>query len=153
MKVCLISSSGGHLEQLNQLQMIRKKYDTFLVTTDTKAARHITEKKYLIRDLSRKDTNIFKYSKDFVVSAMEGIKILIKENPDLVITTGAGAVIPFCIFAKVMRKKLIYIESFARIETPNATGKLLYHIADKFIVQWEPLLEYFPKAIYGGWIY
>ncbi len=55
--------------------------------------------------------------------------------------------------AKLFGKKLIYIESFARVYDGSKTGKLLYKYADLFIVQWESLKEVYPKAIYGGSIY
>ena len=45
------------------------------------------------------------------------------------------------------------IETFANSETKTLSGKLIYPIADTFIVQWESMLELYPKAIYGGWIY
>nr|WP_225349401.1 hypothetical protein [Limosilactobacillus reuteri] len=56
-------------------------------------------------------------------------------------------------FAKLMKKKVIYIESFARITTPSLTGKILYHFADLFIVQWKELLKVYPKAKYFGGIF
>ena len=52
-----------------------------------------------------------------------------------------------------MKKKVIYIESFARITTPSLTGKILYHFADLFIVQWKELLKVYPKAKYFGGIF
>ena len=32
-------------------------------------------------------------------------------------------------------------------------GSMIYPIADYFLVQWESMLELYPKAVYGGWIY
>lgn len=153
MKVCLISSSGGHLEQLMQLKQTIEKYDCFLVTTNEKSSKNINMRKYFINDLSRKDISKIKYI-FLLVRHMIGTRSIINyEQPDIIITTGAGAAIPLCLMAKLMRKKLVYIESFARIDTPNATGKFLYHFADAFIIQWPELKKYYPKAIYGGWIY
>ena len=60
---------------------------------------------------------------------------------------------PFCLFAKCMHKKVIYIESFARVHEKSLTGKLVYPFADLFIVQWESMLETYPKAIYGGSVF
>ena len=54
---------------------------------------------------------------------------------------------------KFMGKKLIYIESFAKVTSPTETGKLLYKFADQFYVQWKPMLKFYPKAIYLGGIY
>ena len=52
-----------------------------------------------------------------------------------------------------MGKKVIYIESFARVDEPSLTGKLMYHVADLFIVQWKEMMEFYPNAVYGGGIF
>ena len=46
--------------------------------------------------------------------------------------------------------KVVYIESFARVYNPSLTGKLVYNLADLFMVQWEDMLERYPKAMLGG---
>ena len=61
--------------------------------------------------------------------------------------------VPLCILAKLFRKKLIYIESFAKVTSPTETGKLLYKFADQFYVQWETMKEFYPNAINVGGIY
>lgn len=150
-KVCLVSSSGGHLEQLRQLKPISDKYESFFVVPKSKSTIKMKEKKYLVNDLNRKSK--IKYFLGLFKMIYQAFVIIINEKPDIIISTGAGAAIPMCILGKIFKKKLIYIESFARIDTPNKTGKLLYYFADLFIIQWEELRPYYPKAIYGGWIY
>ena len=81
------------------------------------------------------------------------VGFFIKEKPDIVICTGVLAMIPMCLIAKLCGKKLIYIESFAKVTTATETGKLMYHFADQFYVQWESMLKIYPKAIYLGGIY
>ena len=81
------------------------------------------------------------------------LKILKKEKPDFVITTGALIAFPFCIFAKLRGTKIIYIESFARVNNQSLTGNLVYTFSDLFFVQWEPLLKFYPKAKYVGGIF
>ncbi len=78
-----------------------------------------------------------------------------KEKPDVIISTGALATVPFCIAGKLMKKKVIYIESFARVDSPSLTGKIMYKLklADLFIVQWVEMLQFFPKAVVGGRIF
>ena len=58
-----------------------------------------------------------------------------------------------CYLGKLLGNKIIYIETFANRHSKTATGKLIYPIADLFIVQWEEMLELYPKAVYGGAIY
>ena len=50
-------------------------------------------------------------------------------------------------------QKVIFIETFANSNSPTKAGKIIYKFADYFIVQWESMLKFYPKAIYGGWIY
>lgn len=150
-KICFIASSGGHLEQIEQLDIVREKFDYYYVLPRNKSTVNIKKKRYLVGDFYRKHRISFIFR--FLFTTIQQFFIFLKERPDIVITTGAGVVIPTCLIAKFFRKKLIYIESFARMRSLNETGKLLYRYADLFVVQWEELLELCPKAIYGGWIY
>ena len=80
-------------------------------------------------------------------------RILRSEKPDLIISTGAAVAVPFFYLGKIMGAKLIYIEVFDRIDAPTLTGKLVYPITDRFIVQWEEMLRIYPKAICLGSIF
>lgn len=80
-------------------------------------------------------------------------KVLHKEKPDLIISSGAAVAVPFFYLGKLMGAKLIYIEVFDRIDKPTVTGRLVYPIVDKFIVQWEEQKKVYPKAINLGSIF
>ena len=58
-----------------------------------------------------------------------------------------------CCIGKIFGSRIIYIESFANITSKTITGRYLYPIADKFIVQWESMLKLYPDAEFGGWIF
>lgn len=87
------------------------------------------------------------------MNTFKSMRLFFKEKPDVVITTGVLAVVPLCLIAKVFKKRLIYIESFAKVSSPTKTGQILYRLADQFYVQWESMLEFYPNAIYLGGIY
>jgi UDP-N-acetylglucosamine:LPS N-acetylglucosamine transferase len=72
------------------------------------------------------------------------------ERPDVVISTGAGAVVFFCVFAKLLGAKLIFLESMAKVKRPTWTARVLYPFADLFMVQWPGLLKFFPRAKFLG---
>ena len=75
-------------------------------------------------------------------------------NYDIVMIDKENNKESFRVFINIIfRKKIIYIESFARCNKPSLTGKIMYKFADIFIVQWEEMLEFFPKAMYGGGIF
>ena len=80
-------------------------------------------------------------------------KVLRKEKPDVIISSGAAVAVPFFYLGKLFGKKLIYIEVFDRIDKPTMTGKMVYPIVDKFIVQWEEQKEVYKKAINLGSIF
>ena len=69
------------------------------------------------------------------------------------VTTGTHTAVPMCYIAKLFRKKVIYIETFANRYSKTLAGKMIYPIADTFIVQWEEMLKIYPKAKYFGSVY
>ena len=150
-KICFISSSGGHLEQIKQLKMVADKYEHYYVLPKNKSTVEFKEKKYLVGDFYRKNRVQFVFR--FAFTAIQKLFVFLKERPDVVITTGAGVVIPTCHYAHFFGKKVIYVESFARMKSLNKTAQLLSRYSDMFIVQWEELLKIVPNATYGGWIY
>lgn len=150
-KICFISSSGGHFEQLMMLKPLMDKYKSFIVTekTNYKVSRGNRTIYYL--DQVNRNEKLFVLK--MIKNSLKTLKIFIKEKPDVIITTGVLSAIPMCIIGKIFRKKLIYIESFAKVNTPTLTGKLIYKFADQFYVQWRDMLKIYPEAIYRGGIY
>ena len=146
-KLCLISSSGGHYEQLKMLEPLSENNDVFWVTEYTSYDSDADY--YLIQTGLKDKCFLIKMMLNFIRS----LRIWFKEKPDFVITTGTMVAIPMALLSKIFRKKLIYIESFARVYDGSRTGKLMYKYADLFIIQWESLKEVYPKAVYGGSIY
>ena len=150
-KICFISSSGGHFEQLMMLKPIMDKYSSFIITEKT---NYLCSVKgidvYYLKQVNRKEKS---FIIKMLINVSKSLKVFIKERPDIIISTGVLSTIPLCIISKIFRKKIIYIESFAKINSPTLTGKLLYKISDQFYVQWEEMLAVYPNAIYRGGIY
>lgn len=150
-KICFAASSGGHFEQITMLQPLIEKYESFIVTEKTHYKANVkNHKMYYVHQVNRKEKMFLFW---MIINAIKSFMIFIKEKPSIVITTGVLAMIPMCLLAKIFRKKLIYIESFAKVNSPTETGKLMYKFADQFYVQWETMLEFYPNAIFLGGIY
>jgi len=147
LKLCLISSSGGHYEQLKMLAPLAALHDVFWVTEKTDYA---SEADYFLLQTGLKD-RLFPVK--MVVNIVRTLILWFKEKPDCVITTGTMVALPMAFLAKIMRRKLIYIETFARVYDGTKTGKLIYKYADLFIIQWKSLQQIYPEAVYGGSIY
>jgi len=149
-KICLISSSGGHFEQLMKLDLIKKNYSTIVITEKTKYNHKNKDINHFLVQINR--TSIF-WIFPFILDVILSIFFFIKEKPSHIISTGALCCLPIIIIGKFFGKKIIFIESFAKIKTPTKTGQFVYKIADVFIVQWEYLEKYYPKALCFGGIY
>ncbi|WP_192896626.1 PssD/Cps14F family polysaccharide biosynthesis glycosyltransferase [Cohnella sp. AR92] len=152
MKIALACSVGGHLTQMRQLSKFYKKHEYFFITEDTlmtqQMAKH--EKVRLLRLINRKKWN---FPLLFLFNTIKSLYYLIKEKPDMIISTGALSAVPVLLIGKLMRRKIVFIESFAKMHSPTLTGRIAYRFSDLFIVQWESMLRFYPKAVFGGSIY
>lgn len=149
MKICLVGSSGGHLTHLYMLKPIWEKENHFWVTFNKVDAKSLLQNEQVYYCFYPTNRNI----KNLIKNTFLAIKVLVKEKPDLIISSGAAVAVPFFYVGKLLKSKLIYIEVYDRIDAPTLTGKLVYPIVDTFIVQWEEMKKVYPEAINLGSIY
>lgn len=153
--VLFVSSTGGHLNELMQLKKMFSRYDYHIITEKTKSNLALKEKygdKVSFLVYGTKDHKV-SYPFKLLYNCFKSLYLYLKIHPDYIVTTGVHTAGPICCLGKLFGSRVIYIETFANINTKTITGKLLYPISDKFIVQWESLLKLYPDAIYGGWIF
>ena len=148
-KICLVSSSGGHLTHLYQLKKFWKNKNRFWVTFDKEDARSILENEKVYNCYYPTNRNL----KNLIKNTFVAFKVLRKEKPDIIISSGAAIAVPFFYVGKIFRAKTVYIEVFDRIDKPTLTGKLVYPVTDKFIVQWEEMKKVYKKAENFGSIF
>lgn len=149
-KVMFVSSSGGHLSELLKLQSLFKTYDYMIVTEETQTTNKLKEK-YNVKYLKYGSRQyIFSYFFIFIYNLLKSIGLVLMFNPRVIVTTGAHTGGIVCFIAKLFGKKVVYIESMAKVNTLSMTGKFMYLFADKFFVQWEELEEKYKKAEYLG---
>ena len=146
MKICFVCSSGGHLWQLHLLKEWWKKHERFWVTFKKEDSLSLLEKEKSYWSYFPTNRNI----KNLIRNTFFALKILRKEKPDIIVSTGAGVAVPFFYIGKLLGAKLVYIEVYDRIDSPTLTGKLVYPIADTFILQWEEQKKYYPKGRFLG---
>lgn len=157
-KVLFISSTGGHLDELLQLKAMFDKYDYHIITEKTKSNMNLKEKypkkvDYLTYGTYTGLLNKFTYPFKLLWNTFKSFIYYCKIKPEYVISTGAHTAGPMCLIAHLLGSKIIYIETFANSNTRSKTGSIVYKFADLFIVQWESMLELYPNAVYGGWIF
>lgn len=154
-KVMFISSTGGHLSELMQLKEIFQNYDYHIITEKTDTTIKLKETygdkiSYLIYGARN---YMLSYSIKFPMNIIKSLLLFIKLKPDIIVTTGAHTAVPMCYIAKLFKKKVIFIESFARVNSKSMSGKLVNKIADLFIVQHEEMLNVYKNAVYKGELY
>ncbi|XP_055844753.1 UDP-N-acetylglucosamine transferase subunit ALG14 homolog [Episyrphus balteatus] len=84
--------------------------------------------------------------------------ILLRDKPKMVLCNGPGTCVPICLVAALYRflhilhkdTKIVFVESFCRVNTLSLTGKILLPITDTFVVQWEPLARNRKNVKYFG---
>lgn len=149
MKVCLVGSSGGHLTHLYMLKPFWKNKERFWVTFDKQDARSLLEGEKLYPCYYPTNRSL----KALIINTFLAIKVLRRERPDVIISSGAAVAVPFFFLGKLFGAKTVYIEVFDRIDKPTITGKLVYPVTDRFIVEWEEMKQVYPKAINLGSIF
>ncbi|MEM2145942.1 MAG: glycosyltransferase [Candidatus Jordarchaeaceae archaeon] len=79
----------------------------------------------------------------FFVNALESIEIIVKERPNVIVSTGPNPSIPISFIAKLTGKKLINVEAVDRVLAPSVTAKVISWIADETWVHWKVQLPWF----------
>jgi len=150
MKICIAASAGGHIAELNQLLPVISKYDFFYITffmkgmTDSLPART-----YHVINPDVRNPKLGPIA--FIINFFQTLWILLKERPGVILTSGATVAFTVCYLAKfLLGSKILFIETGSRLVYPSLTGRLLHPIVDFFLVQWKPMLKFYPKAVYGG---
>ena len=149
MKICFVSSSGGHLTHLYMLKPFWEDKERIWCTFDKEDARSLLSGEKIYPVYSPSNRSI----KALIINTFRAIKILKKERPDIIISSGAAPAIPFFWLGKLRGAKTVYIEVFDRIDKPTISGKLCYPVTDKFIVEWEEMKKVYKKAINLGSIF
>lgn len=149
-KIIFVSSAGGHFSELNKLKATMEKHQSIVVTEKTPSL-NVDSVNYSLMYGTRNE--LFKYLKVLVKNTLKAYKIIRKERPDFIISTGAHTCVPFFYIGKLFGVKTIYIESYAKVDNPSLTYRIIKPVCDKTIVQHEQMLEIYPKADFFGGVY
>jgi len=145
-KICLAASAGGHLTQLLKIAQSWSGEDVFFVTTSAAVTGGLDEhgRSYVVGECNRrmpiKTVAIF----------LKCARIIMRERPRVVISTGAAAGCMLCFLGKLGGAKIIWIDSITNVERLSLSGRMVRHIADLFLVQWPELASKYKKVEFAG---
>ncbi len=146
-KIALAASAGGHISQLLKLSNAWDDFDIFYVTTTDVLKKKLEAKApaYCVGESNRKHKLLA------LKIFFRCLSIVLKEKPKAIISTGALHGCLLCYLGKLLcRSKIIWIDSITNTERPSLSGRLVYPIANLFILQWEELLTRYKKAEFHG---
>ena len=147
MKICLTFSPGGHFSEMRKIMDAFKGHDIIYATIKTKSTEKLPNSYYLKDTIGPNKISMFV---NMIIVTIQSLKILYKEKPKVIISSGADVTIPICYLGKIFGKKILFIESLCRINDLSYSGKIVYPIANLFLVQWEQLTKKYSKAKYWG---
>lgn len=145
-KIGLVCSRGGHLFQLYNLKDWWNKYDRFWVTGKGEDSLFFLKKEKIYYGFFPEHRNVYNAFKNFIL----GFKIINKEKPDILVSTGAGIAPPIFLAGKILRCKLIFIDSYTFVEYPSLSFRLVSLMCDKLLVQHKKAEKFNKKAEYWG---
>ena len=149
-KVCIPTSSGGHLTHMRMLMpVLDQAADRFWVTFDKEDANSALAGERLYYCHFPTNRNL----KTTVRNTLLAVRVLRREHPDLIVSSGAAVAVPFFIVGKFMGVRTVYVEVFDRVDAPTLTGRLVRRFTDLFVVQWPEMQSVYPDSVCLGPIF
>lgn len=144
MKIGIVSSCGGHLTEIRSLEAAYGSYEHFYVLNDQVLLPADMEGKTYFITHSERDWKV-------LLNLWEAFRILHRERPAVLISTGAGPAVPFALVGRLLFGcRIVFIETITRVTAPSLTGRIMYWLAHDFFYQWPSLARYFPRGTCGG---
>jgi UDP-N-acetylglucosamine:LPS N-acetylglucosamine transferase len=144
-KICLAASAGGHLTQLRKIAPAWSTQSAFWVTTGDMVANSLDNSRvYAVGECNRK------HPFRLLAVLARCAAILLRERPDIIISTGAAPGCIMCLLGKLLSAKIIWLDSITNVERLSLSGRLVRPFADLFLVQWPELAKRYPNAEYIG---
>lgn len=134
-RVMVIASGGGHWTQMLRLRPAFEGLDVFYVGVKPMYAADVAPAPfYAIQDVSRL------YKKWAIGrTVMQLLWILLRERPCAVLTTGSLPGLIALRLAKLLRARVMWIDSIANVEELSLSGRHAGKVADRWLTQWEHL--------------
>jgi beta-1,4-N-acetylglucosaminyltransferase len=148
-EVLLVCSSGGHLIQLFSLRAAWEGFARAWVCFDKTDARSLLAQEKLYVAFGPTNRSV----KNLLRNLGLAWRVVRTTRPRVLVTTGAGVSVPFAYLACLHGAKVVYIESFTRIDSISLSCRMIRPIADRVYVQWPDALSLVRTARYVGSVF
>lgn len=131
-KILAVASGGGHWSQMMMLSTAFGNCHVHYVTTHINLAVNDS----LENQMTRVDDADFSQKIGLIRLAFEVLWIVIKQRPDIIISTGAAPGFFAIVFGKMLKAKTIWVDSIANYERPSLSGAKVKTLCDLYLTQW-----------------
>lgn len=145
-KLCLVCSPGGHYHQMELLKKWWGSYQHFWVTAAIPDIKEKLSKEKIYYGYFPENRHAINAIRNLLLA----IRVLRKERPSMIFTTGAGISPPFFLIGKLLKIKLVFLETASYVGIATLSGKLVYGLSDVFLIQHKSAKKFYPKAKFEG---
>jgi beta-1,4-N-acetylglucosaminyltransferase len=147
--ILLVCSSGGHLAQLMRLQPWWTQHDRTWACFRLPDAESLLAGERVTWVHHPTTRNVINLGRNLVLA----IRTLRRERPDVIVSTGAGAAVPFFWVGRLLGCRTVYLEVYDRIDSPTMSGRLCSPVTDLFLVQWPEQEPLYRHSVTSGPLY
>lgn len=147
--VMLVTSSGGHLSHLLELEGFWAGHRRVWVSFEMPDAVSRLDGEEVIWAHQPTTRNLRNLVRNLVLAWSE----LRRLRPSLIVSTGAGVAVPFFWMGRLLGARTAYLEVYDRIDSSTMTGRLVRRITDLMLVQWSEQASLYPGARVMGTIW
>lgn len=141
--VYFAASPGGHLDLLLVVADVLETRPTVWLTEEGQRAETLGSDGRAVHGLPP-----FKRTpRRVLTNVRRAAQLVLEDRPGLVISSGAGLVVPLCVLARLSGARVVFIETMARVHDPSTSGRVLSRLADTVIVQWPEMGRVYPQAV------
>ena len=164
-KTLVVLGSGGHTAEMLRL-ITDFDFDRYAPLTLVTAATDTTSRAKAERELPREALATARWAEiprarevgqsfgSSVPSTLHALfacfHLIWTASPDLVLVNGPGTCVPVAVLGRLFGSRVIFVESWCRVESLSLTGRIMYWVAHRFVVHWPELARRYPRAEYLG---
>lgn len=146
MKILLVASAGGHLQQLVWLAPWWSAHARTWVTFDTPDARGMLVGERIVFAHHPTNRSLPNLARNLRLAR----RVLRDERPDVIVSTGAGVAVPFFALARLAGARSVFLEPYDRVDGPSLTGRLVAPLADLVVLQRSEQRVFHPAGVWLG---
>jgi UDP-N-acetylglucosamine:LPS N-acetylglucosamine transferase len=85
-----------------------------------------------------------------IQTAFQSLRVVLKERPDAIVTTGAMPMAIMCVWARFLRAKVVWVDCISQTETLSLSGRAVRRLSHLTLTQWPEIAMRTRGVEYAG---